>query len=185
MATLSIKESREFVVFKAFSSNDSCEGALKDLEKYDRENPDKCIFTSAEDKKGMRDSYVMFKEAERMIDRVNGRPDYDNPQIMERMKTILSQKLPAISRDVIKDATTSVAINKANIGRMLFKHAKNVGALSKRMMKESVEHRHEQPRVSRHGNVGRSPYEKVYSDKKTYQRNEDVLIERMLREDRA
>lgn len=36
MATLSIKESREFVIFQAFSQNDSYNAALDALEKYDR-----------------------------------------------------------------------------------------------------------------------------------------------------
>ena len=39
MATLSIKESREFVIFQAFSQNDSYNAALDALEKYDRGNP--------------------------------------------------------------------------------------------------------------------------------------------------
>lgn len=36
----------------------------------------------------MRDSYLMFKEAERIISRGGSAPDYDNPQIMERLNTI-------------------------------------------------------------------------------------------------
>ena len=126
MATLSIKESRQFVIFQAFSQNDSYNAALDALEKYDRENPDRRIIASAEEKKAMRDSYLMFKEAERFISRGGSAPDYDNPQIMERLNTILRQQLPAVSREVMKSATASTAINKANVGRMMALHARNV-----------------------------------------------------------
>lgn len=51
MATLSIKESREFVIFQAFSQNDSYNAALDALEKYDRENPDRRILRRRKRKK--------------------------------------------------------------------------------------------------------------------------------------
>ena len=172
MATLSIKESREFVIFQAFSQNDSYNAALDALEKYDRENPDRRIFASAEEKKAMRDSYLMFKEAERI----------DNPQIMERLNTILRQQLPAVSREVMKSATASTAINKANVGRMMALHARNVKALGKKMLQQGKETVHEQARVGKSGITGHSPYEKVISTEPTYKRNEDVVVERLLKE---
>ena len=167
MATLSIKESREFVIFQAFSQNDSYNAALDALEKYDRENPDRRIFASAEEKKAMRDSYLMFKEAE---------------QIMERLNTILRQQLPAVSREVMKSATASTAINKANVGRMMALHARNVKALGKKMLQQGKETVHEQARVGKSGITGHSPYEKVISTEPTYKRNEDVVVERLLKE---
>lgn len=182
MATLSIKESREFVIFQAFSQNDSYSSALDVLEKYDRENPDRRIFASAEEKKAMRDSYLMFKEAERIISRGGLAPDYDNPQIMERLNTILRQQLPAVSREVMKSATASTAINKANVGRMMALHARNVKALGKKMLQQGKETAHEQARVGKSGITGHSPYEKVISTEPTYKRNEDVVVERLLRE---
>ena len=154
MATLSIKESREFVIFQAFSQNDSYNAALDALEKYDRENPDRRIFASAEEKKAMRDSYLMFKEAERIISRGGSAPDYDNPQIMERLNTILRQQLPAVSREVMKSATASTAINKANVGRMMALHARNVKALGKKMLQQGKETVHEQARVGKSGIPG-------------------------------
>lgn len=182
MATLSIKESREFVIFQAFSQNDSYNAALDALEKYDRENPDRRIFASAEEKKAMRDSYLMFKEAERIISRSGSAPDYDNPQIMERLNTILRQQLPAVSREVMKSATASTAINKANVGRMMALHARNVKALGKKMLQQGKETVHEQARVGKSGITGHSPYEKVISTEPTYKRNEDVVVERLLKE---
>ena len=179
MATLSIKESREFVIFQAFSQNDSYNAALDALEKYDRENPDRRIFASAE---AMRDSYLMFKEAERIISRGGSAPDYDNPQIMERLNTILRQQLPAVSREVMKSATASTAINKANVGRMMALHARNVKALGKKMLQQGKETVHEQARVGKSGITGHSPYEKVISTEPTYKRNEDVVVERLLKE---
>ena len=182
MATLSIKESREFVIFQAFSQNDSYNAALDALKKYARENPDRRNFASAEEKKAMRDSYLMFKEAERIISRGGSAPDYDNPQIMERLNTILRQQLPAVSREVMKSATASTAINKANVGRMMALHARNVKALGKKMLQQGKETVHEQARVGKSGITGHSPYEKVISTEPTYKRNEDVVVERLLKE---
>ncbi len=181
MATLSIKESREFVIFQAFSKNNTYSSALDDLEKYDRENPDRRIFATPEEKKAMRDSYLMFKAAEKTIERSGGMPDYDNPQVMERLKNVLSQQLPAVSREVLKDAPASTAINKANVGRMMALHARNVKTLGKKMLQQRVSG-HEQAMVARQGNVGTSPHEKVISNDSTYKRNEEIIIERMLRE---
>lgn len=124
----------------------------------------------------------MFKEAERIISRGGSAPDYDNPQIMERLNTILRQQLPAVSREVMKSATASTAINKANVGRMMALHARNVKALGKKMLQQGKETVHEQARVGKSGITGHSPYEKVISTEPTYKRNEDVVVERLLKE---
>ena len=101
---------------------------------------------------------------------------------MERLNTILRQQLPAVSREVMKSATASTAINKANVGRMMALHARNVKALGKKMLQQGKETVHEQARVGKSGITGHSPYEKVISTEPTYKRNEDVVVERLLKE---
>ncbi len=182
MATLTIRESREFVIFQAFAQNDTFHGALSDLENYDKNNSDKRIFVAPEEKKAMRESFAIFKEAERIISRNGTRLDYDNPQIMERLKTILSQKLPAISRDVFKDATSSVAINKANVGRMMAVHAYNVKTLGKKLMQEPKDNSHVQAVVDRYAKLGKSPHQGVFSKESSYKSNHEVLRDRMIEE---
>lgn len=182
MATLSIKESREFLIFQAFSQNKTYDAALTELEQHDAAHPDKKIFASAEEKKAMFDSYIMFKEAERMISRGEVAPDYDNGQVLERLKNVLSQKLPAVSREVIKSGMVSPALNKANVGRMMAVHAKNVKIMGKRELFSKKKIEHEQAFVGKSGVTGHSPYERVVSEERTYKRNEDIILERMLKE---
>lgn len=182
MATLTIKESREFVIFQAFAQNDTFQGALSTLEDYDRDNPNRRIFASPEEKKAMRDSFAIFKEAENIITKAGTRLDYDNPQVMERLKTILSQKLPAISRDTFKNATTSVAINKANVGRMMAVHAYNVKTLGKKLMKEPKDNSHVQAVVEKYAKLGTSPHKEVFSKESTYKSNQDVIRDKMMEE---
>ena len=184
MATLTIKESREFVIFQAFAKNDTFHGALKAMEEYDHANPDRRIFAAPDEKKAMRDSFKVFKDAEKIIARNGTALDYDDPLIMDRLNTILSQSLPAVSKRVIKEDTSSLSIKKANIGRMMAVHAHNVKTLGNRLMKENNERSHETAMVAKHGITGHSPHEKVFSNERTYKSNTDVLLERLLKEQR-
>ncbi len=182
MAPLSIKESREFVVFQAFSQNKDFRSALKRMEQFDREYPDSKIFAGPEDKKAMRESFRVFKEAEATISRHGTALDYDNPQILERLSTILNNQLPAVSRETLKQATSSAAINKANIGRMMTKHAQNVKKLGNKLMRQKPERDHEQARIVKSGRTGHSPYKEVISTEKTYKPMRDIIWQRMLEE---
>lgn len=182
MATLTIKESQEFVIFQAFAQNDTFHGALSALEDYDKNNPEKRIFASLDEKKAIRESFAIFKEAENIISRNGTRLDYDNPQVMERLKTILSQKLPAISRDTFKEATSSVAINKANVGRMMALHAYNVKTLGKKLMQQPKDNSHVQAVVERYGKLGSSPHKEVFSKENSYKSNQEVIRDKMLEE---
>ncbi len=182
MATLTIKESREFVIFQAFAQNSTFQGALSVLEDYDRNNPNRRIFAAPDEKKAMRESFAIFKEAENIISRNGTKLDYDNPQIMERLKTILSQKLPAISRDTFKDATSSVAINKANVGRMMALHAYNVKTLGKKLMQEIRDNSHVQAMVEKYGKLGTSPHKEVFAQDTSYKSNQEVVRDRVLDE---
>ena len=182
MATLTIRESREFVIFQAFAQNDKFSDVLETLEEYDRNNPDRRIFAAPEEKKAMRESFAIFKEAENIISRNGTHLDYDNPQIMERMKTILAQKLPAVSRDTFNNATTSTAINKANIGRMMAVHAYNVKTLGKKLLREPRDDSHIQAMVEKYGKIGNSPHKEVFSKENTYKSNQEVVRDKMLEE---
>ena len=50
------------------------------------------------------------------------------------------------------------------------------------MLQQGKETVHEQARVGKSGITGHSPYEKVISTESTYKRNEDVVVERLLKE---
>ena len=50
------------------------------------------------------------------------------------------------------------------------------------MLQQGKETVHEQARVGKSGITGHSPYEKVISTEPTYKRNEDVVVERLLKE---
>ena len=184
MATLTIKESREFVIFQAFAKNDTFRGALSAIEEYDKANPDRRIFAAPDEKKAMRDSFKLFKDAEKVIARNGTALDYDDPLIVDRLNTILSQNLPVFSKKTMKDDTSSISIKKANIGRMMAVHAHNVKTLGNRLMKENKERQHEAAMVAKHGITGHSPYEKVISNERTYKSNTDILVERLLKEQR-
>lgn len=123
---LSIKESREFVLFQAFAKNSSFSAALKAIEAHDRENPKERILASSDDKLFLFESYKFFREAEKPLQKNGERPDYGNPQLLERLKTVISQRLPAVSREVMLENAKSPAMIMANIGRMLAVHAKNI-----------------------------------------------------------
>lgn len=180
MVTLTIDKSREYAVFQAFSNNSTYKGALTELEAFDRENPDRRIFTSAEEKKMMRESYRLFKESELEVKRGGMTLDYDDKQVVERLKTVLSQKMPAISREVLKQHTDSLAINKANIGRMLEVHARNIRVYGKKEMKKNMEERREnrQVMVDKYRKLKHSPYEGVFSRASSYKPIGQVLRER-------
>ncbi len=182
MSPLSIKESREFVIFQAFSQNKDYHSALKRMEQFDREYPDSRIFNDPEDKRAMRESFVQFKEAEAIMSRYGTALDYDNPQILERLNTILRQRIPAVSREILKQDTASVAINKANIGRMMARHAHNVKKLGNKFMKQETKPFHEQARVVKSGKTGHSPYKEVISAEKSYKSVRDIIWQKMLEE---
>lgn len=182
MGTLSIRECREFIIFQAFSQSVSYDKVLDRLEEYDRLHQNCRIFISAEEKKAMKESYKLFREVEKIIRRGEAFPDYDDPVIMERMKNILSQRLPAISREVFKNETANPAINKANVGRMLAVHARNVSALGRKMMTQKPEIEHEQAMVGKNGITGHSPYDKVVSGEKTYKTHAELIRDKLLQE---
>lgn len=180
MATLTIDKSREYVIFQAFSNNSTYKDALTELEAFDRENPDRRIFASAEEKRAMRESYRLFKDSELEVQRGGMTLDYDNKQVIERLKTVLSQKIPAISREVLKQHTDSPAINKANVGRMMAVHARNIKVYGKKELSKFMEERQEnrQAMVDKYRKLGRSPYEGVFSKESSYKPIGKVLKER-------
>ena len=185
MGQLSISCGREFSVFQIFAESKSFRAALKKIEAYDKEHQTGKIAATPEDKKALRESFSMFKEAEKTISNNGTALDYDNPQIIERLNTILTQRLPAISQDVIKKETSSLAIKKANIGMMMAKHAENIRRLGKKMVMQKPERRREQAMTERTGKTGHSPHEKVFSTKTSYKSNHDVIVERLMQERRA
>lgn len=129
---LSIKESREFTLFRAFAENKTFKEALEAIKTHDEAHPEGRILASSDDKLFLHESYKAFREAEKPLMKNGERPDYGNPQLLERLKTILSQQLPAVSRVVISDKMTGASMTMANIGRMLAVHAKNVKALGRK-----------------------------------------------------
>lgn len=187
---LSIKESREFTLFQAFAGNPSFDMALDAIEAHDRKNPKERILASSEDKLLLFESYKIFREAERPIQKGGKSVDYGDMQLLERLKTIISQRLPAISREVVSDSTTSSAMIMANIGRMLAVHAKNVKTLGRKELARQKRQAAEDDKrrtamIERQGrvNVGGYGGGAVFSVKSsTYKTSGEAIRERMAKE---
>ena len=67
-----------------------------------------------------------------------------------------------------------MAINKANVGRMMALHAYNVKTLGKKLMKEPKDNSHVQAVVERYGKLGSSPHREVFSKESSYKSNQEV-----------
>lgn len=186
--TLGITESREFFIFQAFANNQSYDEALGVIEAHDRDHPEGKILASAVDKLYMKESYKLFREASRPLYGKGGlAPDYDNPQVMERLKNIIKQKLPPTARDVLSERTGSVTMNQANIGRMLAVYAGQLKALGKKALNEQkrqaeAKHYGTVATTDRSGRVSHGGYGKgiVFSDEsKPYKTTSQILQDRI------
>ncbi len=163
MATLYINESREYIIFQAFAEHRDFKEALAVLERYDEEHPDTKIFGSAKDKQAMRRSFSVFKEAESIVAQGNGRPDYDNPVIVERMRTVISHKILPMRAVVINNGAQGVTTKKANVGSIMYHYAKDYQKLDardkQRMTREATTIKHEQAITEKSGRTGHGGYD--------------------------
>lgn len=180
-AVLGLGGSREFMIFKAFAGNDSFLMALKELQGYDAEHPDRKIIGALAEKEVLQNGFKAFKEAEKKLCR-NGAPDYDDPKILKRLATILSQESKNAARAGLgEQAGGSLASLRVNAVMKAIQYGRDVKTLGRRLLKnEGI--KHEQARVAKSGITGHSPYEKVVSEEKNYKSNEEIILERMLKE---
>ena len=160
---LSIKESREFTLFQAFANNSSFLEALDAIKTHDEANPQGRILASSEDRLFLFESYKIFRDAEKPLRKDGKAPDYGNPQLLERLKTIISQRLPAVSREVMLESSKSPSMIMANIGRMLAVHAKNLKTVGRsELMRQKrqafVEERRRMAMTEKHGRVNVGGY---------------------------
>lgn len=155
MAPLCISGSREYAIFQAFANNDKYADALKDMERFDSTCEGMRIFSSGVDKKSMRKSFMFFKKAEAVVSRGTGKPDYDDPVIVERLKTVFGTEISDFC--VINDNTSAkgVMTKKNIIGSMIDRCTRVINTMDardwQRISRERGIIRHEQAVVDKSG----------------------------------
>lgn len=163
MATLSISESREYIIFQAFANNENFKDALTAMELHDKEHSSGQIFNSAADKKAMRESFNVFKEAERIVSQGKGKPNYDDPVIVERMRTVVSQRILPMRAVVVNKNAQGITTKKANIGSIMYHYAQDYQKLDardkQRMTREANTITHEQAMTDKSGIVDYGGYD--------------------------
>ena len=142
----------------------------------------------------MFESYKLFREAEKtLISKEGQRPDYGNEQQLERLKTVLSQRLPAVSREVLLANATGISLSMANIGRMLAVHARNLKIIGRKDLAEqkkqaAKEDRRQMALTERQGRVDHGAYGggSVFSTKSgDYKSIGQILKERIIAEENS
>ncbi len=158
MATLCITGSREYAIFQACVNNDKYAGALKDMERFDENCEGMRIFASDADKKAMRRSFMFFKKAEAVIKQGGKKPDYDDPVIVERLKTVFATEISDFCYFCKVPTSNGVATKKNIIGGMIDRCAQIIKTMDARdwqhLSHEKNLIRHEPVVVENYGLVG-------------------------------
>ena len=197
MGTLTLKagtkqnasSSREYFLFHAMARSSSYAAFLDEVKRYNAEHPEGKISDDAEDKKCMKKSYQEFKSAVNTGFRSVENIDFDNPQVLRRLKNILQQQLPRETYKTMGDFA-SVPLTQADIGYTLLCHADGVKILGAKYLaqqkREEEKILHEQVVVGKSGITSYGSYseDRVFSNQNTYKTQKEILVERMMQERR-
>ena len=164
---MSIKKSSdipEYNIFEAFVKHDNYNDALEELERYEQEHEGSRIFTSIKLKKSLRYSFNMFRDIMRDKKLPNKTDGFVKEDVFNTLSNELKERMfPFMSH---RSDMTDFGVSKAkiNIGMLLLEYANFMndgGKLIVNEYKRQQKHgrlSHEQPRVSKYGNVGYGGY---------------------------
>lgn len=125
---IDVRQSRGYIIFEAFARHAYFKDALSDLENYEKNHPEKKIFLSAEERKGLQASFLVFRQAE--IDASKHAPiSYDEKETVENVCRLIHA---AIHQDISepKDDFSQyqgISIQKMIIGYELAAYASVAG----------------------------------------------------------
>lgn len=187
--TYNARDSREYFLFHAMAKSQTGGEFLKKVEQYDIEHPEGRILNDEVDKKNMHKSYHEFKKAVEKGFRGVENVDFDNPQVLSRLKNILQQQLPKETYKT-KGDFLSIPLTQADIGYTLACHAEGIKRLGSKYLAQQRQAEeqvvHEPVIVGKSGVVKHGGYgeKQVFSHKSTYKTEKEILVERMLEENR-
>ncbi len=154
----------EYNIFEAFVKHDNYNDALAELERYDQEHKDSKIFTSVKLKKSLQYSFNLFREIMRDEKLSNNIDEFVKEDVFNTLTSELKERMfPFMSH---RSDMTDFGVSKAkiNVGMLLLEYANFMNDGGKLIVNEYKRQQersrlsHEQPRVSKYGNVGYGGY---------------------------
>ena len=191
MTTQTLKQSNDFIIFQAFAESKSYKEVVKKIEDHDLSSPNSKIFNTAKDKLDFKECYKIFKKSEKKL---NKSIDYYKESDINRLRIVLEQELPEISRRFVNSETANINLQKVNIGHMMLTHFFNIKKYGPKVLSElkNEEKRRNSPKrtrevatTSRYGIVDHGSYssKSVFStESKTYKTAQQIIKERIRKE---
>lgn len=188
MATLQLKDCREFAVFKAFMECDDFASVIKSLEDFEKTHSTEKIFNSAVDKKTLKEVFAICLDARRTAFPRGEIPDFNDVSCINRFKNVFHQKLPNILKGK-NDSYTSALKGKINLGALFMDKARRISDMGLRYYHQQVRQERE-PEIE-HEQVMTGKYKKlgvgygggsVFSPKNTFKTTQEMLLEKMAQE---
>ncbi|MBR5154176.1 MAG: hypothetical protein IKW58_00440 [Alphaproteobacteria bacterium] len=150
----------EFVIFQAFTQNQSFTHALKDIRKHNKTVPDdKKIDTQSKNNvDALRLSFGVFKKAEQKLSKQSPDLNFDDPKTVSAFRKMLEETMREAKCDKFTSSSKGATIEKLKIGNLILNYTKYVSTYGKQTLfalqrSEIKRHRNAQAMTKNHGPI--------------------------------
>lgn len=192
MATLTLKDCKEFMIFCALTENERFVDACKALMDFDKTHPNEKVFKEPKDKEILRQCFNECRQALLIAFPRDEQPDFNNLAHLNRLQNVFNQQLPRRCQKS-QNAFETPFKGKIGMGQIFLKHMdylRDAGlpyykSLISEQKREDSKRTYEQARVDSYRPLERGYGEKkVFSGKATYKTQQEVIRDRIAEERR-